>query len=709
MNGNQKEEVRVRLLQLREISQDPYYDQYLNQMLRDLESGKASPAQVTREADRTYRLYQERMAQQKGQIENTKKERLGGTAEFKVGATIFSMIGAVFILIAFIIFGINFLEGIWQGFCLYAVSAIVILISELLVKRISNRTCSVITAIGISGLFISTIINYSVLGNISEPVSLIITLVTALFSVLLSRKKDSASIRLITVLGCYIWFFPKPYHDSDISFLCKSLMLLIVNGVGILLPNQKNRKAISAVHMAACAVFMVIVGISAFALYTDDSVSGITHIAGYVLGGLIPLNLIYFREKEFSEKWFTVIYDISLGLAFFVFSAIFIFTDSGAGISEKTGLLTWGLMEVQVLAVSLIFFVLWGRDRRRWSQYYFLSGVLLFLADVIYAYIDILHMGEANAGVIFILVIAAVFLLTRFLSGVKELTVLDCILEVLAALYVIICVGENIGYGWSWFMAAVLFLALFRAKYAVVFHEIVVLLFFSSSALFPTGGSWVIPAQIGTLFLLFLLINHLPVLKMRSHLPYNIVSAVFIFLYSLGIVFRQREWIDIVTMLLGAVAVTVMFRSRYGMEIPRKYLLVAGYLIAMIFLARFPVPAMTSALLMLVAIGCVAAGFWKKDKVYRIFGLIMALFVCVKLVIFDFLALETLTKMIIFFIVGIVALAISFLYIFLERKDEKKVAPKETVFSQELQKPVEEPVMENIENVQNINERNMEE
>ena len=707
MNGNQKEEVKARLLHLRRISKDPYYDQYLNQMLRDLESEKATPAQVAREADRTYRLYQERMAQQKGQTESTRQERLGGTAEFKVGATIFSMIGAVFVLIAFIIFGINFLEGIWQGFCLYAVSAIVIVISEFLVKRISNRACSAITAIGISGIFISTIINYSVLGNINEPMSLIITLVTALFFFLLSRKKDSASIRLITVLGCYICFFPKPYHDSDIIFLCKSLMLLIVNGAGILLPNQKNRKAISAVHMAASAIFMGIMGIFAAALYTDYRVSGITHIAGYVLGGLIPLNLIYFREKEFSEKWFTAIYDLCLGMAFFALFMLFIFEDSGAGISER-GPLTWGLMEAQVLAVSLIFFVLWGRDRRKWSQYYFLSGVLLFLSDVIYAYIDILYMGEANAGAIFIVVIATVFLLTRFLSGVRELTVLDCILEVLAALYVVICVGKNIGYGWSWFLAVVLFLALFRTKYAAVFHEMVTLLFLASGVLFPQENSWFIPAQIGMLFLLFLLINHLPVLKMRRHLHYNIVSVVFIFLYSLEIVFRQGEWIDIVTMLLGAVAVTVMFRSRYGMEIPRKYLLVAGYLIALIFLARFPVPAMTSALLMLVAIGCVAAGFWKKDKVYRILGLVIALFACVKLVIFDFIALETLTKMIIFFIVGIVALAISFLYIFLEKKYEKKVVPEETVFFQEVQKSLEEPVTENIENVQNISERNRE-
>lgn len=718
MSSNQKEEVRIRLLQLRENSQDPYYNQYLNQMLKDLESEKATPAQVAREADRTFRLYQERMAQQRGQRESSGQRKRSGDTEFKIGAVIFSIIGAVFVLTAFIIFGINFLQGIWQGLCLYVVSAFVVMLSELLVKRMSGRACSIITAIGVGGLFISTIINYSVLGNINEPVALIVTLVLALFSIVLSKKKDSASIRLITVLGCYICFFPR-YYDSDIIFLCKAIMLLIVNGAGIILPNQKNRTVISAVHMAACVIFMGIMGVCSFASYTDYSVYGITCMAVYVLGGLIPLNMIYFREKESSEKWFVVIYNICLGLAFLSFSMLFIFAGSGAGIADKEALFTWGLMELQVLTVSLIFFVLWGRDSRRWSQYYFLSGVLFFLTPVIYAYGDVFFADEVNIGVIITVVIAVVFLLARFLSGVKELIALDCILEVLAALWAIILAKAeiwNVGYGWVCFLAIVLFLALLRAKYMTIFHEMVVLILFASSALFEMESSLFISAQIGTLFLLFLLINHLPLLKMRSHLPYNILSAVFIFLYSAGIAVWQGEWINIVTMLLGAVALTVMFRARYGMEIPRKYLLVSGYLIVMIFLARFPVPAITSALLMLTAIGCIAEGFWKKDKVYRIFGLVMALFVCVKLIIFDFLALETLTKAIIFFIVGIAALAISFLYIYLERKDEKKVlpvsvvvVPEKMISSQEMQMPVEESHMENMENVQNISERNMEE
>ena len=57
--------VKKRLLDLIEISRDPYYDQYLKQMLKDLEEGKASPQQVQQEMERTYKIYLERMRETK--------------------------------------------------------------------------------------------------------------------------------------------------------------------------------------------------------------------------------------------------------------------------------------------------------------------------------------------------------------------------------------------------------------------------------------------------------------------------------------------------------------------------------------------------------------------------------------------------------------------------------------------------------------------
>ena len=53
--------VRERLVQLQKQSQDPEYDRYLAQMMRDLEAGRATPEQVEQEAQRSYGIYVQRM------------------------------------------------------------------------------------------------------------------------------------------------------------------------------------------------------------------------------------------------------------------------------------------------------------------------------------------------------------------------------------------------------------------------------------------------------------------------------------------------------------------------------------------------------------------------------------------------------------------------------------------------------------------------
>ena len=134
--------------------------------------------------------------------------------------------------------------------------------------------------------------------------------------------------------------------------------------------------------------------------------------------------------------------------------------------------------------------------------------------------------------------------------------------------------------------------------------------------------------------------------------------------------------------------IIVAFRARYGLAVPKKYLLLAGFLVYMIFTSHFETSVIVSILLMVVAIGCVAAGFLLKDKVYRICGLVMAILVCVKLVVYDFGELESLPKAILFLTVGLIALGISFIYIYLEKREDKE-EKEETV---ESAKEVEESV-----------------
>lgn len=663
-----KARVKHRLLKLIEISEDPYYDQYLNQMLKDLESGKATPAQVAREADRTYKLYQQRMSQKKMQekavvsapsndrkpeqeaaptsVQNAKG---ADSFEFKIGAGIFSMVGAVFVLSAFVIFGFNFLEGVWQGVCLYAASLALVLLSELLLKRLNERFSQVITGIGISCLYISTVINFMVLKNINGIVASIITLVIALFAILLGRKKDAASIRVISFLGCYICFLPIREFESSLSLLVMTGILLIINIVSVFFPNQKNAGIISAVHLIAHTVFT---GVATGLLLVRDM--DILYIALFAIASLIIINLIYFRHKEKDEFYLKLIFSIAFG-----FMAVFLVSIGcfEHGIEEETLLLFNKLLtEVMAIAISVVFFILWGTDERKWIQYYFTAAIVVLFNG----FSD--YRLETTIGII------AIFVLTRLLYKVKDLEVLDCILTIIMVL-------QGLYMCKTWYVipfAAVLLLSAFVIKRCAVFHEIVLSVGFVVGLCCQFDGNWTLPACVGILFFFFLLFNHLPWLEEVKQVPYNITNISLAGFLCLCTAFCDQYYYNAITMVVGAVMIIVAFRARYGLAVPKKYLLLAGFLVYMIFTSHFETSVIVSILLMVVAIGCVAAGFLLKDKVYRICGLVMAILVCVKLVVYDFGELESLPKAILFLMVGLIALGISFIYIYLEKREDKE-------------------------------------
>lgn len=673
-----KTRVKQRLLKLIEISEDPYYDQYLNQMLRDLESGKATPAQVSREADRTYKLYQQRMGQKKEQEENfepAQNENHADSFEFKIGAGIFSMVGAVFVLAAFVIFGFNFLEGVWQGVCLYVASLALILLSELLIKRLNERFSQVITGIGISCLYISTVINYMVLKNINGIAASVITLVIALFSILLGRKKDAAFIRVISFFGYYICFLPIREFESSLSLLVMTGLLLIINIVSVFFPNQKNAGVISAVHLIAHTVFT---GVATGLLLVRDM--EILYIALFAVASLIIVNLIYFRHKEKDEFYLKLIFSITLGFMVVFLVSIGCFEH---GIEDETLLLFNKLLtEAMALAISVVFFILWGSDKRRWIQYYFTAAIVVLFNG----FSD--YRLETTIGII------AIFALTRFLYKVKDLEVLDCILAIIMVL-------QGLYMCKTWYVipfAAVLLLSAFVIRRCVIFHEIVLSVGFIVGLCCQFDGNWTLPACVGILFFFFLLFNHLPWLKEVKQLPYNITNVALAGFLCLCTVFCDQYYYNAITMVIGAVMIIVAFRARYGLAVPKKYLLLAGFLIYMILTSHFKTPVIVSVLLMIVAVGCVAAGFFLKDKVYRICGLVMAILVCVKLVVYDFGELESLPKAILFLTVGVIALGISFLYIYLEKREDKE-EKEET--AKEVEAETEESIREVEEGTQN--------
>ena len=74
---------------------------------------------------------------------------------------------------------------------------------------------------------------------------------------------------------------------------------------------------------------------------------------------------------------------------------------------------------------------------------------------------------------------------------------------------------------------------------------------------------------------------------------------------------------------------------------------------------------------MLIGVVSIGVGFYIKDKVLRIYGLIISLIVCFKITLFDFEEGESLEKMVLFFVAGAISLIISGIYVLLEKKDKK--------------------------------------
>lgn len=677
----QKGRVRSRLNQLMEISKDPYYDQYLAQMIKDLDSGRATPAQVEREAQRSYEQYKQRMAQQAmAEVHARHRQQMTGTnehqqamsgrqsagkasdsnMEFKIGVHVFSFLGAAFILAAFVIFGFNFLNGLAQGLCLYGAAMILVLLSELLLGRKIPAFSHVLTGIGVGGLYAANIVNYLVLHTVNGIAAMVITLLIAVCTLFISRKKESATIRIISLLGCYISFLPIKGFGSEFNFLIATIILFVINTFSIFFKNQKKQTVIDSIHIFLNVLFTMILTAAAWGERLNPA-----YLVFYVLTSFTFGSILCLRRSVDKENILFIFSCAGNGIYVFL---LFMIGYMAPGISDPdVALFVHLLAEVLIAAVCGVVFLLWNKeDGRKWAQIYYIAGTILLLG----LFADY-HLERILSTLI-------VLLLGKLLAGHKEMQVLDCVAVIVTGL-----MGLWLSdYWYCWLFAGALFLSILRIKSTHIYHEIVITLsilaiwwsqcefYFHKNFELNTG--WLYPVSAAILLLLFLLFNHLPWLKNVNQKPYNITNVVFMTLYYLGVWLSDSYIFSSIMMVLGAVTIIVVFRKRYEMAISGKYLLLAGFLVYFSLTGHYESPVIVSILLMVIALGCVGIGFKLHDKVERVCGLVMAFIVCVKLVIYDFREVEIIYRMIVFLVVGIIALIISYIYIQLEKNIERQ-------------------------------------
>ena len=593
------------------------------------------------------------------------------SAEFALGVAGFSVIGAVFILIAFVMFGMNFMNGLVRGICLYLI-AVALLSTGLLLYKKNPKIGMILTAIGICGLYLSTVLNYQFLHNLGAVAAVLITTVTSLGTLFLSRKKDSGLLRVIVVIASYLCFLliiQQGIEDTD--FLVLTIILFLLSAVSVVLPVKKSVRAIGITHMISGAFFSLFIVMRA-ALFDVGSV----YLAVFAVLSLILLNYIYYTllkcnlgdsQDENNPNGHPgngyshagiVQNNVSIN-TIFIISAFFYVIMLGyvLNYNQEADYLLHICMAVTA-AVCIIFFLLEKRMKEKWMQYYFYNILVFFF----YVMSD----GDLQT----VIAMLGMLLISKLLSRVRMLRVSEVIITALACLFTLFYIDTNYIYA----MAAGLVISLVLTYNWQTYYECIITAVFVILATNYLPNLIKLPVIVGGLFAGTVLFNNVKRYKGKAIQAYNYLAlAVQVLCYFMlsGIIYRGAYVTYFMMLIFGLAVIIHTFQASYSMAFRFKNLILAIFLTYMALISRMGIPVLTSIILMVIALISVGIGFAFRQKGVRIYGLVLSLFICGKVILFDFYGAEVFQKMVVFFVVGFIALIIAGIYIVLEKRDIK--------------------------------------
>ncbi|MGN0431078.1 MAG: DUF2339 domain-containing protein [Lachnospiraceae bacterium] len=619
--------------------------------------------------------------------------------EFAIGAGLLSVVGVLFVLVAFVMLGLTYMSGMVKGLCLYAIALAVLAASELALTRKMPKFAVGITGLGICGLYLSTMLNYLYLHNFNGLVAMGIAVVISLLAVFISRKKDSGTIKIISFIGCYICIFPvgEPFLGVEtwnstaiMHLIVTTVILFLVNLMTLLLPVKKNRAVVHVVHMIANALFSIAFAITATVLMEECSY----YILFFLLTALLTQGIIFYKlEKPYfgttvmdeTETGGVVTYLITtiLLLATLLVESFYILTIEGQTVVHITA----GLF---MLICTLLFFM-FRKSRMKWLQYWFGSffTVTLYWLGGTFVQLGVLWTENNEEGAEYIWqwwrlgVILGVFLAAKLLAGKKNLRISELLITVFTALQAIITFA-SLDLDWYGqvvnqqeviqnFTASMCFLSAFllstiALRYWKSVYEEIIIVVFMSFILLNFQNEMTPALLMGILFMAVVGFNSVEFcrgdkIKVCNYLNLGLAACLYVW-----IAFLDNSLLYAIMLLLGISFMVLTFREKYGMSFKIKNLIFVLFLCYMTLIWRMPLPIMKSIILVIIAIGAVVAGFVMKEKKLRITGLSLTLAVCGKIVLYDFTGLDNIEKMVLFLTVGLIVLAISGIYIALEKK-----------------------------------------
>lgn len=612
--------------------------------------------------------------------------------EFTIGAAVLSIVGSVFILIALVLLGINYMNGFVKGMSLYAVCLAVMVLSELLLYKRWPKLGITFSAVSVGGLYLSTLINYLALKNFNMWVAMGLTLLITVGVVLLGRKKNTVTYRVLGMAAVYISILMIPMGGQaaegcmpQTDFLVVTAMLFLINIMCLLVPAQKARTAINITHMALNTLFTLLACFLWEAEWDWTSFAQIWHYPVFVAVSLLVMQLIFISQVRWQvkQKPDSKLEDnVGICITYGISTLFYMLMTSGVtdfayliinDVSEDIYLVHRLVCTAVVLCICGISMLALRGRQERWFAWYLLN----LLAFTIH------FNAAATEETTYCLV--ALLAVTKLLSFTKNsmLRISDAVLTAFACIPVL--VDHSHGYVVPLFI--VLVLSVLCINYWKVYFEAVltfVIALYTSMHMLPALK---LPVFVGILFVGMLLFNNVKRWRGRGMIVYNsfaLAGQAVCYLLLINPVYFNAHLTYLCMLIFGVSTIVICFQGNYQMDFRGKRMVLAIFLTYMALVIRTSFPIVNSILMMLIALICVGIGFAERRKALRIYGLVLSLVVCGKIVLYDFLEAPLLQRTVLFFIVGTLALVISAIYMILEKKQGKnQKSPEEQSIQEE--------------------------
>lgn len=705
---------------LRCQSWDGDYTKYLETLQQELRQGRITVQYASAELNRTYLLYQQRMGmmqmhfRQQAQYMQPPQQNIQGqymqspqyiqpgrgaqhvkrqkkSVEFAVGAGVLSVVGVLFVLIALVMLSIYYMNSMVKGMCLYGAAAAVLLFSELYLQKKHPGFASGITAAGICGMYLFTMLNALYFVNFNAWIAMGICVLTFLAAVLLGWKRDLWILKIVGLGGFYVCMFPlsrvlagESGWRQVMQFCILTGILAVVNLTAVFLQVKKRCVADNLFHLIANAVFA-----TGFANLLCRYLEQFPYVLFFLLFTILVQGFILFRlEKPYFEdgrhkgkEGNVAVYTVTSGLLFmyFVFLSLLAVRDGfGTFVHASAGIL---------LVVCCVLFLLFKKSNLKWIQYWLFCPAILLIYNIRLGGAAVsVHVVGSSLWWWKLGVTLAVFASAKILARKKILRVSELLLTIFTAFQAVMAFVQ---YGTLLHVSALYpekeaaltaslicvfcFLGAFLLSLAALHYwksvyEEIIMCVFGAFILILFRNELTPAALMCILFSGMILFNSIEFFRGKYIKVFNYINLFFAACLYLWMAFVTNHVVYGIMLVLGVSFIILAFRERFGMDFKIKDIVLVLLLCYMALIWHMPVRILKSIILMLIAVGTVMAGFAGRQKKLRVTGLVLTLLVCLKVMFYDFSGAETTEKIILFFIVGLIALAISGIYLALEKK-----------------------------------------